>query len=297
MRRSQAEQWKLGCIALALATAASSCAGTTFSNDTIEPADASVSTAEEPEADAATKQAEEAVSPPEEADGGAPISSEENAASWEAGNPSNSGLTQDASSSAPDSGATPVETSNIAIDPQAIAGVLDGYRLEVPCGMITGPNGCAVAPESDRQVHRLTLGGDPSLWYDVDLHVRGWAEAMNYIDGEVVTEGLYLGGTPDPSRTDRPGFRLMLEQGRYYFLNQRTSLSVLTSAFNYTFTVTVLGQSLITLEVNPEPFVPDGLQRRNLAGASLPGDDLGPQPYDGQFFQLRLADVRIASDR
>lgn len=181
------------------------------------------------------------------------------------------------------------------LDIQAIAGVLDGYRIQVPCGAPLSNINCAVAAEDDCQVDSITLGGDPGQRYEVDLLVRGWAEAVNYINGETIADGAYLGGTPDPTRTNRSGFRLSIDSDQYYFLNHRASGNERSAVFDYMFTFSTHGQSSVTLEVNPEPFLPDGSQRINF-DAIVPGDDLGPQPYDGQFFQLKLVDVRIKSD-
>ena len=190
------------------------------------------------------------------------------------------------------------ETSLSPQEATMVAGVLDGYRLELPCVPqpegLRATGGCAVLPEHDRQVHVLTLGGDPSLLYEVELRVRGVVELVMYLRGERVNPRIVRGGAVGQQAFTTSSFALSVSSPvANYFLNHRDGGAIF-GAIDSAFVFVANGNSTITLEVNPPPFVPDGSQRNNRDGATVKGDDLGPQPYHGQFLQLDLLSVAEA---
>ena len=194
---------------------------------------------------------------------------------------------------------SPSEPGDSSFSPEQahlVAGVLDGYRLEVPCAsevnLGSSQGGCETAPEHDRQRHLLTLGGDPAVLYQIELHVRGVAELIPYLGvGERVGAHTIRGGAPSIDDVTTTTFALNVDLPHAnFFLNHRGGGGVF-ARLDDTFVIEARGGALITLKINPPPSVADGIQRNNSAGIIAAGNDLGPQPYRGQFLQLRLVSV------
>jgi hypothetical protein len=94
-------------------------------------------------------------------------------------------------------------------DISKIADALDGYRIELPCTdhdptHYAPGDTCPWDPAIDTNddpmwalkiENDLTIGGDPNVVYDVQLHVDGVSEPKQYESGTVVGTHLYIGGT------------------------------------------------------------------------------------------------------
>lgn len=186
----------------------------------------------------------------------------------------------------------PAQLSRLAAD---VAGVLDGYRLDLPCADGDSPDAgsgglCPLTPEDDRQRHVLALGGNPNVAYAVELNVRGVAEVIDYVEfDEQLARRTVLGGTT--ADLTASSFSMSVGDPRNtYFLNHRGGGGPF-SPINDTFTIFVQGRTRLILSVSGPPSTPDGQQRSNAEGRTVRGDDLGPQPYRGQFLQFDVLSV------
>jgi hypothetical protein len=116
---------------------------------------------------------------------------------------------------APSSGGT-AGTGGSSEDLRTVAEPLDGFVIKAPCGAAVAERLCETS--SDRPFPRandpaatgaklvdstVTLGGEPTVLYDIELSVEGVVEAKSYTGGEdqsqaaeLPADGFYVGGRP-----------------------------------------------------------------------------------------------------
>jgi len=180
-------------------------------------------------------------------------------------------------------------TDSPASPPLALA----GQRWLLPC---TGPDP-AVPPDpslcmSGNSLQTVTLGGAAGQHFTVTVRIRGVFEVSPFTGGTATSAiGWYEGGTiGDNYHSDA---RLTISApARIYHLNYSLAATDVVAPLDYTASFTIDGGATAAFEINGQ----DAKQLRNLDAngtpLTIPGVATTPSPYDGQFLQLDVVDVK-----
>jgi hypothetical protein len=218
-----------------------------------------------------------------------------------------------------------------AEDLSSVAEPLDGFVFRAPCGADVGGRLCETSTErpypraSDpvlvgaRLVDTtVTLGGETTALYDIELSVEGIVEAKNYTGGEdqsqaseLPADGFYAGGRPGVGNAASVYLLRVAEPPMDYFLNavgtaDDTRLRRSVFPVKYTATVRARGGTTVRLVLAD----PNAHAVRNCAdpdedGCSAVAHDfmasklrsaaaLSDEPFDGQVLGLLVSGVTRA---
>lgn len=185
-----------------------------------------------------------------------------------------------------------------AVDPASPAAALDGVRFEFPCkdpmpenpkegadgasGLVTGD-----PKTTDQFTIKKKFGGEPGKRYKVTLRFRGVVEPMMYKGGERVGEYFYIGGERNNATYNVYEIRVSSPK-THYFLNCQDAVGHRIFAVDYTQTLEIEGGAEVV-------FFGDGQNGRlitNFKKLVIPGVPPAPQPYNGQFIQVNVVDVK-----
>jgi hypothetical protein len=185
-----------------------------------------------------------------------------------------------------------------AIDPASPAAPIDGYRFEFPCKepMPANPKEGADGPSgrvtgdpktTDNFTETRKFGGVPGKRYQVTLRFRGVVEPMMYKGGQQVGEHFYIGG-----EKDNPTYNIyqisVSSPKAHYFLNRQDKVGHRIFTIDYTQTIEIEGGAEVV-------FFGDGQNGRmitNFKKLVVPDISPAPEPYNGQFIQVDVVDVK-----
>jgi len=170
-----------------------------------------------------------------------------------------------------------------------VAGTLDGLRWEMPCtGDAPGDpvHVCQTVKPADQTA---TLGGSPSVTYEVTLRFRGVVEEKGYFGG-TKEEHWQIGGAPGGDLFNV--YELNVSQpAQSYYVNSGVSGVLHSYPLDYQKVIDVTGDATVTLSADPI----DTAEIKNIdeAGAPIvvPHVSPAPKPFDGQFVQMDVISV------
>ena len=189
-------------------------------------------------------------------------------------------------------------SSALAIDAASPAAAIDGFRFEFPCkdpmpenpkegetglsGLVKGdPN------TTDNFTSTKKFGGQPSKRYKVTLRFRGVVEPMLYKDGQQVGEYFYIGGAKNNSTYNV--YQISVSSPKsHFFLNRQDKVGHSIFTIDYTQTIEIDGGAEVV-------FFGDGQNGKlitNFKKLVVPGIAPAPAPYNGQFVQVDVVDVK-----
>ena len=179
-----------------------------------------------------------------------------------------------------------------------VAAALDGYRFEFPCknpmpeNPKPGADGISARMTTDPATNdKFTdvkkFGGEPGKHYLVTLRVRGVVEPMMYKDGQQVGERFYIGGVPNNATYNIYQLSVSAPAAHFYF-NRDDKVGHRIFTIDYTATIEIEGGATLTLHGDGQ----NGHMITNFAKLVVPEVAPAPQPYNGQFIQLDVVDVK-----
>ncbi len=188
--------------------------------------------------------------------------------------------------------------STQAIDAASPAAVLDGFRFQFPCkdpmpenpkegqdgssGLVTGD-----PKTTDNFTVKKKFGGEPGRRYKVTLRFRGVVEPMMYKDGQQVGEFFYIGGAPNNATYNI--YRIGVSSpASHFFLNRQDKVGHRIFTMDYTQTIEIDGGAEITLHGDGQ----NGRMITNYKKLIVPDIKDLSQPYNGQFIQIDVLDVK-----
>lgn len=174
---------------------------------------------------------------------------------------------------------------------------LAGLRLEVPCAdHFNKDTEChwdrALLQSADarwklkREIVR-TFGGKPGVMYRVTLRVRGVVEPKNFSGGDVQFEHFQTGG--EPVKNDYNFYSLAVSDPAATYTVNRSAEKVghYTFPIDYQVTIPIRGGATVTMGAYDSNDVAIANHQRHVVNGVPPA----PQPYDGQFFDLRVVKI------
>ena len=189
-------------------------------------------------------------------------------------------------------------SSALAIDAASPAAAIDGFRFEFPCkdpmpenpkeGQ-SGPSGLVNGDPNTTDNFTFTkkFGGQPGKRYKVTLRFRGVVEPMMYKDGQQVGEYFYIGGAKNNSTYNV--YQISVSSPKsHFFLNRQDKVGHSIFTIDYTQTVEIDGGAEVV-------FFGDGQNGKlitNFKKLVVPGIAPAPAPYNGQFIQVDVLDVK-----
>ena len=189
-------------------------------------------------------------------------------------------------------------SSALAIDAASPAAAIDGFRFEFPCkdpmpenpkeGQ-SGPSGLVKGDPNttDNFTSTKNFGGQPGKRYKVTLRFRGVVEPMMYKDGQQVGEYFYIGGAKNNSTYNV--YQISVSSPKsHFFLNRQDKVGHSIFTIDYTQTIEIDGGAEVV-------FFGDGQNGKlitNFKKLVVPGIAPAPAPYNGQFVQVDVLDVK-----
>ena len=189
-------------------------------------------------------------------------------------------------------------SSALAIDAASPAAAIDGYRFEFPCkdpmpeNPKEGETGLSALVTGDpKTTDNFTatkkFGGQPGKRYKVTLRFRGVVEPMMYKDGQQVGEYFYIGG--EKNNATYNVYQISVSSPKsHFFLNRQDKVGHSIFTIDYTQTIEIDGGAEIV-------FFGDGQNGKlitNFKKLVVPGIAPAPAPYNGQFDQVDVLDVK-----
>lgn len=186
----------------------------------------------------------------------------------------------------------------LGIDPASPAASLDGFRFEFPCkepmpeNPKEGADGLSGLVKGDpKTTDNFTVskrfGGQPGKRYKVTLRFRGVVEPMMYKDGQQVGEYFYIGG--EKNNATYNVYQISVSSPKsHYFLNRQDKVGHHIFTIDYTQTIEIDGGAEVV-------FFGDGQNGRmitNYKKLVVPEIPPAPAPYNGQFIQVDVLDVK-----
>jgi hypothetical protein len=193
---------------------------------------------------------------------------------------------------------TALGSSALAIDPASPAASIDGYRFEFPCkdpmpeNPKEGETGLSALVKGDpKTTDNFTatkkFGGQPGKRYKVTLRFRGVVEPMMYKDGQQVGEYFYIGG--EKNNATYNVYQISVSSPKsHFFLNRQDKVGHSIFTIDYTQTIEIDGGADVV-------FFGDGQNGKlitNFKKLVVPGIAPAPAPYNGQFVQVDVVDVK-----
>jgi hypothetical protein len=189
-------------------------------------------------------------------------------------------------------------SSALGIDAASPAAAIDGFRFEFPCKdpMPDNPKEGADGPSglvkgdpktTDNFISTKKFGGTPGKRYKVTLRFRGVVEPMMYKNGQQVGEYFYIGGEKNNATYNVYEIRVSSPQS-HFFLNRQDQVGHRIFTLDYTQTIEIDGGAEVV-------FFGDGQNGRlitNYKKLVVPEIPPAPAPYNGQFIQVDVLDVK-----
>lgn len=199
---------------------------------------------------------------------------------------------------------TPTPVSTPPATNSNAANVLDGARVNVPCPKDPGTAfECYVDTTKiqKRMTTVKTIGGDPSVVYDVKLRIRGIVEGRKYYDsnGVLFQPGamptFIAGGSPVPNINYNRYFILVTDPKKDYYLNAANSSSHTVWPLDYTIVIKMRGGTKVEygFEDSNTGLITNIASTARLPDGSAPGKPLvipGVEPLlpNGQWFLMNV---------
>jgi hypothetical protein len=156
---------------------------------------------------------------------------------------------------------------------------IDGYRWEFPCK--------GDPKKTDNFTAERKFEGEKGKRYKVTLRFRGVVEPMMYKGGKMDGDYFYIGGEPNNNTYNI--YKLTVSSpAAHYFLNRQDKVGHRIFTIDYTKTIDIDGGATIT-------FLGDGQNGRlisNFAKLVVPDIAPAPKPFNGQFVQVNVIDVK-----
>jgi hypothetical protein len=189
-------------------------------------------------------------------------------------------------------------SSVAAAEPGSPAASIDGFRFEFP--MVeplpekpkegaTGTSGLVKGDpmKTDNFTVTKTFGGEKGKRYQVTLRFRGVVEPMMYKDGKQVGEYFYIGGTKNNGTYNIYQISVSSPES-HYFLNRQDKVGHQIFSIDYTQTIEIDGGATVTFHGDGQ----NGKMIANFKKLVVPGIAPAPQPFNGQFIQVDVVDVK-----
>ncbi len=185
-----------------------------------------------------------------------------------------------------------------AADPDKIGASIDGYRFEFPCkdpmpeNPKEGADGASGLVKGDPKTTdnftaKKTFGGEPGKRYKVTLRFRGVVEPMMYKGGKQVGDYFYIGGEKNNNTYNVYQISVSSPES-HYFLNRQDKVGHQIFTIDYTQTIEIDGGATITFHGDGQ----NGRLITNFKKLVVPDVAPAPLPYNGQFVQVNVVDVK-----
>jgi hypothetical protein len=175
---------------------------------------------------------------------------------------------------------------------------MDGFRFEFPCKDpmpenpkegADGPSGLVTGDPktTDNFTVQKNFGGEKGRRYQVTLRFRGVVEPMMYKNGKEVGEYFYIGG--EKNNATYNVYQISVSSPpSHYFLNRQDKVGHRIFTIDYTQTIEIDGGATVTFHGDGQ----NGRLITNFKKLVVPGIPPAPQPYNGQFTQVDVVDVK-----
>lgn len=175
---------------------------------------------------------------------------------------------------------------------------IDGYRFEFPIKepMPKNPKEGSVGTsaivtgdpmKTDNFTAKKNFGGEKGKRYQVTLRFRGVVEPMMYKGGKQVGDYFYIGGEKNNATYNI--YRIDVSSPKsHYYLNRQDKVGHQIFTIDYTQTIEIDGGAEIT-------FTGDGQNGKMIANFKklvIPDVAPAPMPYNGQFVQVNVVEVK-----
>lgn len=175
---------------------------------------------------------------------------------------------------------------------------IDGFRFEFPCrdpmpenpkigadcfsGLVKGdPN------KTDNFTVQKAFGGEPGKRYKVSLRFRGVVEPMMYKGGQQVGDYFYIGGEKNNATYNVYQISVSSPES-HYFLNRQDKVGHQIFTIDYTQSIEIDGGATLTFHGDGQ----NGRLISNFKKLVVPDVAPAPEPYNGQFIQINVVDVK-----
>ncbi|MEK6237681.1 MAG: hypothetical protein N2C14_23480 [Planctomycetales bacterium] len=185
-----------------------------------------------------------------------------------------------------------------AAKPESPGKSIDGYRFEFPCKKPMPENprkgaDCFSAlvkgdpKKTDNFTAKKTFGGEKGKRYKVTLRFRGVVEPMMYKGGEQVGEYFYIGGEKNNGTYNV--YQISVSSPKsHYFLNRQDKVGHKIFTIDYQQTIEIDGGAEITFHGDGQ----NGRLISNFSKLVVPELKPAPKPFNGQFIQVDVVDVK-----
>lgn len=188
--------------------------------------------------------------------------------------------------------------SSFAAEAEKPGASLDGYRFEFPCkeAMPENPKEGATCASSlvkgdpfktDNFTVEKQFGGEKGKRYKVTLRFRGVVEPMKYKNGKQVGDYFYIGGEKDNGTYNIYKVSVSSPESHYY-LNRQDAVGHKIFAIDYTQTIEIDGGATVTFSGDGQ----NGQMIANFKKLVIPDVSPAPMPYNGQFVQVNVVEVK-----
>ncbi len=196
------------------------------------------------------------------------------------------------------SGSWGLSTAATAADSEKPGAVIHGFRFEFPCKDpmpqnpkegADGPSGLVTGDPktTDNFTFQKQFGGEKGKRYQVTLRFRGVVEPMMYKGGKQVGDYFYIGGEKNNGTYNVYQISVSSPES-HYFLNRQDKVGHQIFTIDYTQTIEIDGGATITLHGDGQ----NGRLITNFKKLVVPGIAPSPEPYNGQFIQVDVVDVK-----
>lgn len=198
-----------------------------------------------------------------------------------------------------------VQVKHSPLSPEAV-GQLHGYLYKIKCGDPQDKRSCKIHADEEESFMNVIVLGNPSVLYNVTLHIRGLVEPRRYTGGvlhDPDNKWFYAGGVPDTARANNGQayniykIRVNDPKQEYYlnfdsdnYLNSGYMASHSVYKIDYTVTIQAKGGSFITVITEDEPGsgMISNADKQIVEG--IPTSVI-EQPWDGQFFYIEVKSI------
>ena len=196
------------------------------------------------------------------------------------------GIESGKSAGIPGTGSAQGTGGSLSGQAKVVAGSLHGLRWEMPCKN----KGITCTAAIPRPVKTTYLGGDLNHTYSVTLRFRGVVEQQSYTGGK--KDGLwYIGGRSNNSNYNIYKLEITDPPQTYYLNAGRVGIRRCW-LIDYVKTIRIRGGAKIILSADAQ----DGVLIGNIDGQGkpiiVPGVPPAPLPYNGQFIQMNVLEVK-----
>jgi len=141
--------------------------------------------------------------------------------------------------------------------------------------------------KTDNFTVQKVFGGTKGKRYQVTLRFRGVVEPMMYKDGKQVGEYFYIGGEKNNATYNIYQISVSSPES-HYFLNRQDKVGHQIFAIDYTQTIEIDGGATVTFHGDGQ----NGQMIANFKKLVVPDLAPAPKPFNGQFIQVDVVDVK-----